>query len=98
MNMSIVALSSVVVGFNALHDPFKIPMFENAVGQSVWVEMKKSGNMSAPVESKLCGPKVPRLMFGSYVGKPVLQDPIGPVEEVPMSYPSYLLTLSSFFF
>ena len=51
--MSIVALSSVVVGFNALPDPLIIPMLENAVGQYVRVEMKESIHMSAPIKSKL---------------------------------------------
>ncbi len=96
--MSIVALSSVVVGFNALHDPLKIPMFENPVGQPAWVEMKKSGHMSAPVESKLGSLNIPCFMFHGHVCEPILQDPIRPVEKkVPMSSPSSLLIRSDVF-
>ncbi len=84
MKVSIVALSPILVCFDALYDALITPMLENAVGQSVWVEMAESGNMSAPVESKLGSLNVPSFVFLGHVSESILEDPISPVEKGPM--------------
>ena len=81
MKMSSMALSTVVVGLICLYDFLIAPMLEDTISQSVWVEMLKSGNMSAPIKPELRSPKVPSFMIVNSVGEFVLQDPIGPVEE-----------------
>ena len=53
--------------------------------------MKKSGNMSAPVVTKLGGLNIPRLML-IVVYKPIFEDPICSVEKG-----THVFTLKSFY-